>query len=277
MLSIITPVYNGEKFISGCIENVINQQCPNIEHIIMDGGSTDKTVEIIRHYATQYSHIRWQSEKDRGQSDAMNKGIKIAKGDILGILNVDDYYEPGILCRIIELFKELPEPSFLVGNCNNWDDNGKLIEVNKPSKLKLTDLLIGVYVNPHPANPSAYFYHKSLHQEIGLYDINEHYAMDLDFVFRAVQVATVKYVNETWGNYRKLKDTKTITHCTTVKEGLQAGDLVREAYIDELPLAQRIRVTFLKSLYQHLRQARFKLRSSVRAFLPHSVIVMIKS
>jgi glycosyltransferase involved in cell wall biosynthesis len=96
MISIITPVYNGEEFIESCIKVVIDQACPEVEHIIVDGGSTDQTVDIIKQYAKQYPHIRWISEKDRGQSDAINKGIAMAKGEILSILNVDDYYEPNV-------------------------------------------------------------------------------------------------------------------------------------------------------------------------------------
>ena len=80
-LSIITPVYNGEKFIQACVENVIEQKCPDIEHIILDGCSSDNTVNIIKSYADKYPHINWVSEKDNGQSDAMNKGIAIAKGE----------------------------------------------------------------------------------------------------------------------------------------------------------------------------------------------------
>jgi glycosyltransferase involved in cell wall biosynthesis len=112
MISVITPVYNGEQFIAACIQVVIDQQCPDVEHIIIDGGSNDQTVDIIKRYAEQYSHIRWLSEKDQGQSDAMNKGITMAKGEIIAILNVDDDYEANVLNHITEIFKPLPEPSF---------------------------------------------------------------------------------------------------------------------------------------------------------------------
>ena len=105
MISVITPVYNGEQFIESCIKVVIDQACPGVEHIILDGDSTDRTVEIIKWYADQYPHILWVSEKDEGQSDAMNKGIAMAKGEIIGILNVDDFYEPNVLNRVSEIFK----------------------------------------------------------------------------------------------------------------------------------------------------------------------------
>jgi glycosyltransferase involved in cell wall biosynthesis len=206
MLSIITPVFNGEVHIQSCIFNVISQNCPDIEHIIVDGGSSDKTVEIIKSFASQYSHIRWVSEKDHGQSDAMNKGILLAKGEIIGFLNADDFYEQGTLNRIMEIFRRLPNPSLLVGNCNVWGPEGELLYVNKPTRITLFDLVSG---RPFPVNPSAYFYHSSLHQKAGLYDIHDTHAMDLDFLLRAVQNAHVEYVDETWGNFRMLKNSKT--------------------------------------------------------------------
>ncbi|NJO77610.1 MAG: glycosyltransferase [Cyanobacteria bacterium RM1_2_2] len=208
-LSIITPVYNGERFIEKCIKVVIDQNCSQLEHIIVDGGSTDKTVEIIKQYAENYSHIRWISEKDQGQSDAMNKGIAMAKGHILGFLNVDDYYEQNVLDRVLKLFESLPEPTLLVGNCNIRNNEDRIRFVNKPRKLKLSDLLLGHTVNPFPMNPAAYFYHASLHKLAGLYSIEEHYTLDVDFLFRAVQVAHTQYVNEVWGNHLQLEGTKT--------------------------------------------------------------------
>ncbi len=188
---------------------MIAQACPFVEHIIIDGGSSDKTPEILEKYGREYSHIVWVSEKDKGQSDAMNKGIGLARGKVIGVLNVDDYYEPGVLSMILDIFKPLPEPSFVCGNCNCWGDDGSLLYVNKPRKLEFKDLLIGDRVNPFPVNPSAYFYHKSVHEQIGMYDPVEEYALDIDFVLRAVRVSHLQYVDQVWGNFRLIKDTKT--------------------------------------------------------------------
>lgn len=140
----------------------------------------------------------------------MNKGIAMAKAKIIGILNVDDYYEPNVLNRVWEIFQDLPEPSFLVGNCNIRGRDNELIAVNKPKKMRLRDLLLGHDVNPKPVNPSAYFYHKSLHDLVGLYNIDEHYSMDTEFILKVVQVANVKYVDETWGNFCKHESSKTV-------------------------------------------------------------------
>ncbi|MDZ8055549.1 MAG: glycosyltransferase family 2 protein [Aulosira sp. ZfuVER01] len=248
MISIITPVYNGDKFIEDCINNVIGQNCHDIEHIILDGGSTDRTVEIIKQYAEKYPHIRWLSEKDKGQSDAMNKGIAMSKGDILGILNVDDYYEPNVLNQVEEIFKTLPNPSLLVGNCNIWNDDCIIFEVNKPAKLKLTDLLLGWHINPFPANPSAYFYHTSLHKIIGLYDVEAHYTMDMRFLLKAVQTATVKYVNKTWGNYRMIKGTKTFNGLAS-GQTMKRIEVILEEYRKELPMLQQWQIGIKRKYY----------------------------
>lgn len=234
LLTIITPVYNDERFIGSCLQSVINQNCPDVEHLIMDGGSTDRTLKIIGRYAERNPHIRWISEKDHGQSDAMNKGISLARGHIIGFLNSDDYYEPAVLPRILRIFQRLPNPSFLVGNCNVLNDDGKITYLNKPSRLSLTNMLIGGEKNQFPFNPSSYFYHISLHEKIGLYDESNHYTMDLDFLLRAVKAAHIQYVDETWGNFRYIRGAKTFQ--SKENNQLEANKmLVMNAYLKELP------------------------------------------
>jgi len=238
MLSVITPVYNGGRFIEGCINNIIEQKCPDVEHIIIDAVSTDNTMEVVKHYAERCKHIRWVSEKDKGQSDAMNKGIRMARGKIIGFLNVDDFYEPNVFNRVLKIFQSLPEPSFVTANCNQWNDDNKITTVCKPKKLKLADLLLGFGVNPHPVNPSAYFYHKSLHQAVGFYDVNIDIAMDQEFIFRAVQKAHVKYIDELWGNFRMIKGTKTYNDMRSNKI-FERNSNILKSYRRYLPWSQR--------------------------------------
>jgi glycosyltransferase involved in cell wall biosynthesis len=264
MLSIITPVFNGEAFIESCIMNVVEQNCPDSEHIIIDGGSLDATVDIIRSYCEKYQHIRWISEKDRGQSDAMNKGIALAKGDVIGVLNVDDYYEPDTLMRITDAFRMLPVPSLLVGNCNLRGDDDVLLDVNRPANLKFEDLLIGDEVrNPFPVNPSAYFYHRSLHEHIGLYDVDDQYTMDIDFLLRAIPCAQVKYVDETLGNFRFIRGTKTFDD---LRNGNAEPRLYRllGRHRGELPVKQQLRIKILHALYRGRRKAKDIMRPLVR-------------
>lgn len=257
MISVITPVCNGESYIEACLKTVISQQCSDVEHIIMDGNSKDATIDIVKQYAESYPHIKWVSEPDEGQSDAMNKGIAIAKGEIIAILNVDDYYEPHTLNRIQEMFKTLKEPGLVAGNCNVWDAEGKLLYVNKPSKLKLTDLLMGWSINPHPVNPSAYFYHKSLHDIVGPYDEKNHYAMDLDFILKAVKVSTVKYFNESWGNYHFLEGTKTAIDQQRGTAGDRSKELIAN-HRKKLPVLLQWRVVAAQVFHQTLEKAKGK-------------------
>jgi glycosyltransferase involved in cell wall biosynthesis len=245
-ISIITPVYNGKKFIESCLQNVIDQACDSVEHIIADGGSTDGTVEILQRYADQYSHIRYFSAPDQGQSDAMNKAVAIATGDIIGVLNIDDLYHPNALNRVLEAFGHLPTPSLLAGNCEVWDEASDQTHLNRPQQLSLHNLLIG---RVHLVNPVAYFYHASLHHKIGLYRLDEHYAMDVDFVLKAAMNAHLHYLDETLGFYRIYRETKTALDT-------QAG-LSRQRYLDylqeythKLPLISRWWVTGLRSLRQ---------------------------
>jgi glycosyltransferase involved in cell wall biosynthesis len=258
MISVITPVYNGEKFIAACIQNVIDQNCSNVEHIIVDGGSSDRTLEIVQHYAAQYSHIRWISEKDQGQSDAMNKGIKLSEGGVIGILNVDDYYEPNVLNQVSDQFKTLPEPTFLTGNCNVLNEEDQILYVNRPHKITIINLLADKI--PHPYNPSAYFYHKSLHKQIGDYDINEHYAMDLDFILKAVRHANVKYVDQTWGNFREIQGTKTNSAKSDGTHDQRRKDLLKK-HCSQLSWVRQVQVAiesniFYKETAQVLRTTR---------------------
>lgn len=251
MLSIITPVYNGERFIESCIQGVIDQNCPDAEHIIVDGNSTDGTVEIIQRYAQKYPHIRWISKADSGQSDAINRGILIAKGNVLGILNVDDFYQSNLLNRVVQFFRNLPNPSFLVGNCRIWDDNENLMYVNQPAHASFVSIFIDI--SQFPCNPSAYFYHASLHKMVGMYEIEDHYTMDLDFILRAFKVAKIKYTNEVFGNFRFIRGTKTFEAKINEKNDYHVQQVLAKyrqnlSYVDNLYIAAARTKKRLKSL-----------------------------
>ena len=205
-LTVITPVLNGERFIEQCLRNVRDQRCPHLEHLIVDNGSTDRTGEILQAWQAKLPYVRLCLEPLRGLSLSLNRGVKEARGEIISILNVDDFYEPGALNEVLSIFRDLPEPAFLVGNCRVLDGDDNEIYTNVPKQLGYYDLLSGA---AHPVNPSAYFYHKSLHDVAGFYDETEKSAMDLDFLIRAVRAAHVKYVDKLWGNYRVYPETLT--------------------------------------------------------------------
>jgi glycosyltransferase involved in cell wall biosynthesis len=208
-LSVITPVLNGERFMLACLENVVAQACEGVEHLIIDGGSTDATEAVVREHMEHHPSIRWVQETGANQSRALNLWIEQSRGRVIGILNVDDFYEVATLPRVLELFENLPSPSLLVGNCNAWEGES-LLYVNRPSDLRFEKLLLGPDFYPFPFNPAGYFYNASLHELAGPYDVADDYSMDLDFLLRAVRVAHVTYVDEAWGNYRVHPEAKTV-------------------------------------------------------------------
>ena len=206
LLTVITPVFNNVAYISKAIESYLSQQCAYSELLIMDGGSTDGTKEVIAQYAKAHPSIQWVSEKDKGQSDAMNKGIALSKGKYISFLNVDDYYSEGCLNEVYQILTQNPDIHYLVGDCNVWDQAGNLIYVNRPSKVKKWHVYSGFHFS---VNPSAYFYQKNLHDKVGLYPLDNHYNMDLEMILSFRGVTKFDYFPKVWGNFRMLPNAKT--------------------------------------------------------------------
>lgn len=125
LVSIITVVFNGKKYLEQAIQSVINQSYKNIEYIIIDGGSTDGTIEIIKQYEDSINH--WISESDRGLYDAMNKGIALASGEIIGILNSDDLYFQDTVLEVVKEYQKVQHPCVIYGNMLKFnDEQGKV-------------------------------------------------------------------------------------------------------------------------------------------------------
>ena len=175
-ISIVTPVYNTEKTIERTILSVINQQLDSqLEYIVIDGGSKDKTLEILQRYSQQIDIII--SEKDRGVYDAMNKGISLASGDIIGIINADDWYNDGALRSVEQSFTKYPETSIVHSPVKNYLAD-KYLSTFTPGKLDNIVFKLPV------AHPSC-FVKKEVYERIGLFDLSYSMAADYDFIFRA--------------------------------------------------------------------------------------------
>ncbi|MCX6036383.1 MAG: glycosyltransferase family 2 protein, partial [Chloroflexi bacterium] len=125
LVSIVTPSYNQARFLEFTIHSVLEQDYPNIEYILVDGGSTDGSVDILQRYADRFAW--WVSENDRGQTDAINKGFARAKGDILAWLNSDDTYEPHAVAEAVEFLRGRPEVGLVYGDTNFIDENGCVV------------------------------------------------------------------------------------------------------------------------------------------------------
>jgi glycosyltransferase involved in cell wall biosynthesis len=268
-LSIITPVYNGERFIASCVGALGRERPAPFEHVIVDDGSTDATPAILERYAHMYTYIRVIRQLNRGQSDAMNTGLDAARGSIVSFVNHDDFYEPGAVKRALQLFENLPDPSIVVGNCRIIDDDGETLAINRPQVFDREALLRPENGGLIPVNPTQYFYHRSLHDRIGPYDVDEHYMMDLDFWLRAVCATdSILYVDELFGNYRLIRGTKTY-------QDIQAGTLqprfeaLLRRHRRELPWRARGRIA--RRMAAHRAEALVRRSySRVRSRLAHS-------
>ena len=152
--SIITPVYNGEKYIAETIESILSQKGNfEVEYIIIDGGSTDKTVEIIKKYAKKYP-IKWISEKDKGIYSALNKGFSMATGDIYAWLNSDDLYLPGAMEIVSKTFSKYPDIKWLKGINAAINESSKITKINPCYVYNQEWIALGVY------GKNAYFIHQ---------------------------------------------------------------------------------------------------------------------
>lgn len=175
-ITIITANYNQGAFIETCIRSVIHQNYANLEYIIIDGKSTDNSVEIIKKYSDQLNY--WISEPDKGQTDAINKGIKMATGEIITWLNADDYFLPGALETAARLYLDTTFDFFL-GNSIFVDVNGKPLPEQYKSQLIENKIFIPCDSRCKVHQPSSFF-SKKIIQQTGLLDEELHYAMDVD-------------------------------------------------------------------------------------------------
>ncbi len=205
LVSIITPSYNQGKYIRQTIESVLSQDYENLEYIIIDGGSTDNTLQIIHEYEDKLSYI---SEKDNGQSDAINKGFKMAHGDIVAWLNSDDVYEPGCISRVVEEFEKNSKLGLVYGDGYIIDDTGKKVKVFEYTQEFDYWKLVNFW--DYIMQPAAFFSREAL-QEAGYLDINLHYCMDWDLWIKLAAAREVKYIPELLACSREYGETKTST------------------------------------------------------------------
>jgi len=207
LISIITPSFNQGHYIEQTICSVLNQDYPAFEHIIIDGGSQDNTIKILK----KYKHLIWISEPDNGQTDAINKGLKMAKGKIVAWLNSDDFYQPKIFPYIANMFINVKNLNMLYGACNFIYEYQNKTHIVKyfPGAFSLKKLLTKCYSYiPQP----AVFLSKSIVEEVGYLNETLNYAMDHDlFIKIGKKPGKVIYVPRVFSNFRKHFDSKTVS------------------------------------------------------------------
>jgi glycosyltransferase involved in cell wall biosynthesis/tetratricopeptide (TPR) repeat protein/SAM-dependent methyltransferase len=202
-ISVVTPTLNQARFLVQTIRSVTAQNYPNYEHIVIDGGSGDDTVEILK----RHPHVRWLSEKDRGQSDALNKGFRMATGDIIAWINSDDWYEPGTFSLIADFFQEHPDRNIVMGNCNLVDKHGYVFDTVVNNERGFYELKQHWVPRSIPTQP-AVFFRRRLLDEFGQLDESLHYAMDYDLWMRFAQKNRLYHIDRTVANYRFHSDAK---------------------------------------------------------------------
>lgn len=182
-ITIVTPSYNQGQFLEETILSVVSQEYPNLEYIVIDGGSTDNSAEIIRKYEEHLAY--WVSEKDEGQAHAINKGFARSTGDILGWLNSDDFYLPATL-HVVAGQLDIAEPELLFGNCRHFKQDRSLEygsdveEAHRKIKLALADYII---------QPSSFWTRKTWEQT-GELDQKLTFSFDWDWFIRAQKAGT---------------------------------------------------------------------------------------
>jgi glycosyltransferase involved in cell wall biosynthesis len=205
-ITIVTPSYNQGSFLEETIRSVLLQGYPDLEYVIVDGGSTDESVSIIRKYEPWLTH--WISEKDRGQADALGKGLRLATGEIGAWLNSDDLYLPGTLHRVAHRFRKAPFPDVVFGNLYLADENSRIVDEFRKTPFLRLGFLYGVFFIHQPAS----FWRLSMLRQIGGIDPEFTFEMDTDLLFRFVRAkARFSFVRVFLAAFRLHPSSKTST------------------------------------------------------------------
>lgn len=201
-ISVLTPSFNAGKYLERAIKSVIAQRYDNYEHIIVDGGSKDNSLALFEKYD---SHIKWVSEPDKGQSDAMNKAFKMCTGDIIVYLNADDEFAPNAFKEVVKTFKSKPKADMVVGNLIFINPEGSSIRI--PSH-RYSDI-VQYWLNLFPNNPVSYFYARRIQDVLGDFPLNDHYAMDIWFLLKAYKKFNIVKIDRVLGTFHSDGTNKT--------------------------------------------------------------------
>jgi glycosyltransferase involved in cell wall biosynthesis len=203
LVSIVTPSYNMARFLPATIESVLSQDYPNIEYTVMDGGSTDGTIDILKRYE---GRLRWISEKDGGQSDAVNKGFERSTGEIFTFLNADDIYYPGAVRKAVDAFAAAPEAGVVYGDAVYTDEGGAVIR-QYPVDPYDFDRLGHLCIICQPAS----FIRSDVFRAVGMLNPDLHLTLDYDLWLRIAKTWPMHKVDAVLATSRMYRDNKTMS------------------------------------------------------------------
>ena len=255
-ISIVTPSYNQGQFIEETIRSVLLQNYPNLEYIIMDGGSTDNSVKIIKKYEPWLTY--WVSEKDNGQADAIQKGFQKATGEVIGWLNSDDFFLPDALVKVGEKIHEDPGMEFIVGGGMLVDNEGRLFDKYYSFPQSFESLLsIGQF-----SLQMSSFWRRDVYSEIGGLDTGLRFCFDYDFFLRLTRRRQPGGIDSLLSASRMHPGSKTSTIFVTV--ALPEADLVRKRYgFDEWSESEKENKRRYFSRQYHLNKRRAIIRDLI--------------
>lgn len=205
LVTIVTPSYNQASFLARTMESVFAQDYPNIEYIVIDGGSTDGSVELLEKHADRLAY--WASEPDSGQTEAINKGFARANGDILAWINSDDTYQPGAVAEAVAYLVAHPEVGMVYGDAHFIDEQDRVIGRFPAAQTDYQRLRRGYVHIPQ----QAAFWRASAWQQVGPLDERLYFAMDYYLWLRIAEHYPIRYLpGASWANFRLHSDSKTI-------------------------------------------------------------------
>ena len=238
-ITIVTPSFNQVNFLERTISSVLDQNYSNLEYIIIDGGSTDGSVEIIKKYEKYLSY--WVSEKDEGQSQAINKGLKKATGEWVAWQNSDDIFYPGTFYSLADAVRKNNHPSLIIGNMNLIDEQNHIINNLKYVTPTYQSLLSEGMVLTN----QAAFWRTGVHEKIGYLNEGLHYGFDYEWFLRLLQFTQAIHVNQTWGGLRMHLQTKTSQFQELFDQEYAQIRYGRQASIAQLRLYQLRRLSLM--------------------------------
>lgn len=194
-VSIVTPSYNQAPFLEQTIRSVLDQDYPSLEYIVVDGASTDASVDIIKKYSDRLAW--WVSEKDKGQGEAINKGLARAKGEIIAWINSDDYYLPNAISSAVNVFEQNPDVVLVYGDMLAVDQNGETTNVLRYKQYSLEDLLCFQIIGQ-----PAVFFRRDVYEKVGGLDISFHFMLDHHLWIRIAEQGKILHVPQLWAAAR---------------------------------------------------------------------------